>query len=65
MGSAFARVMARLFQDWGVVLLDQSDPAFHDLAKPILRQAVERSAELDDALLARGKALEAADITSK
>jgi bacillithiol synthase len=60
MGSAFARLMARLFADWGVILLDQADPAFHELAKPILRQAVERSAELDDALLARGKALEAA-----
>jgi bacillithiol biosynthesis cysteine-adding enzyme BshC len=60
MGSAFARLMARLFQDWGVILLDQSDPTFHDLTKPILRQAIERSAELDDALLARGKALETA-----
>ena len=58
MGSAFARLLARLFADWGVILLDQSDPAFHDLAKPILRQAVERAAELDEALLARGKALE-------
>ena len=58
-GSAFARLMARLFADWGVILLDQADPAFHELAKPILRQAVERSTELDDALLARGKALEA------
>ncbi len=58
-GSAFARLMARLFADWGVILLDQADPAFHELAKPILRQAVERSTELDDALLARGKVLEA------
>jgi bacillithiol biosynthesis cysteine-adding enzyme BshC len=60
MGSAFARLMARLFSDWGVILLDQSDPAFHELAQPILRQAVERSAELDEALLERGKALESA-----
>ncbi len=60
MGTAFARLMAHLFADWGVILLDQADPAFHELAKPILRQAVERSAELDDALLARGTALEAA-----
>src|SRR5882757_2406256 len=60
MGSAFARLLARLFADWGVILLDQSDPVFHDLAKPILRAAVERAAELDEALLARGKALEAA-----
>src|SRR5882672_12311409 len=60
MGSAFGRLMARLFADWGVILLDQSDAAFHDLAKPILRQAVDRSVELDDALLSRGKALDAA-----
>jgi len=60
MGSAFARLMALLFADWGVILLDQADPAFHDLAKPILRQAVERSVELDDALLGRGKVLEKA-----
>jgi len=60
LGSAFARLFARLFADWGVILLDQADPAFHDLAKPILRQAVERSVELDEALLARGKVLEAA-----
>jgi uncharacterized protein YllA (UPF0747 family) len=60
MGSAFARLMALLFADWGVILLDQADPAFHHLAKPILRQAVERSVELDDALLGRGKVLETA-----
>jgi bacillithiol biosynthesis cysteine-adding enzyme BshC len=60
MGSAFGHLMALLFADWGVILLDQSDTAFHDLAKPILRQVLERSAELDDALLARGKALDAA-----
>jgi len=60
LGSAFARLLARLFADWGVILLDQADPSFHDLAKPILRHAVERSGELDDALLARGNALETA-----
>jgi bacillithiol biosynthesis cysteine-adding enzyme BshC len=60
MGSAFARLLARLFAEWGVILLDQSDPAFHDLAKPLFREAVERAAELNDALLLRGTALEAA-----
>jgi len=59
MGGAFGRLMARLFAEWGVILLDQSEVAFHDLAKTILRQAAERSAELDDALLSRGKALDA------
>jgi bacillithiol biosynthesis cysteine-adding enzyme BshC len=60
LGSAFARLLARLFAEWGVILLDQSDPAFHNLAKPIFRQAIEQCVELDDAMLARGKALEAA-----
>ena len=59
-GSAFARLFARLFADWGVVLLDPMDPEFHQIAKPIFRAAIERAAELDDALLARGKALESA-----
>ena len=60
LGSAFARFYTRMFADWGVVLLDPADKAFHDLAKPLFRAAIERSSELDEALLARGKALEAA-----
>jgi bacillithiol synthase len=60
MGSAFARLFARLFADWGVILLDAADPELHHLAEPIYRAAIERAAELDEALLARGQALEAA-----
>jgi bacillithiol biosynthesis cysteine-adding enzyme BshC len=59
-GSAFARLFSRLFADWGVVLLDASDPEFHRIAAPIYSAAIERSAELDDTLLARGRELEAA-----
>ncbi len=60
LGSAFARFYTRMFADWGVVLLDPADKDFHDLAKPLFRTAIERSSELDEALLERGKALEAA-----
>ena len=60
LGSAYARLFARLFADWGVILLDPADKDFHDLAKPLLRAAIERASELDADLLARGKALEAA-----
>ncbi len=60
LGSAFALLFARLFADWGVILLDPADKGFHDLAKPLFRAAVERASELDEALLARGKAIEAA-----
>jgi bacillithiol synthase len=59
-GSAFARLFSRLFADWGVVLLDASDPELQQMAQPIYEAAIERAAELDDALLARGKELEAA-----
>jgi bacillithiol biosynthesis cysteine-adding enzyme BshC len=59
-GSAFARLFARLFADWGVILLDASDPELHTIAEPIYCAAIERAAELDDALLARGRDLEAA-----
>jgi bacillithiol biosynthesis cysteine-adding enzyme BshC len=60
LGSAFALLFARLFADWGVILLDPADKNFHDLAKPLFRAAIERVSELDEALLARGQALDAA-----
>ena len=59
-GSAFARLFAKLFAEWGVILLDASDPELHSIAAPIYSAAIERAAELDDALLARGAELEAA-----
>ncbi len=60
LGSAFALLFAKLFAEWGVILLDPAEKDFHDLAKPLFRAAIERVSELDEALLARGKALEAA-----
>jgi len=60
LGSAFALLFARLFADSGVILLDPADKDFHDLAKPLFRAAIEQAPELDEALLTRGKALEAA-----
>jgi len=60
LGSAFALLFAKLFAEWGVILLDPADKDFHDLAKPSFRAAIERVSELDEALLTRGKALEAA-----
>jgi bacillithiol synthase len=59
-GSAFAQLMARIFADFGVILLDPSDAAFSAIAEPIYRAAIERASELDERLLARGKELEAA-----
>ncbi len=60
MGSAFARLYARLFGEWGVILLDASDVELHRIAEPIYRAAIERSESLSNALLLRGRALDAA-----
>ncbi len=60
LGSAFALLFARMFAEWGVVLLDPAEKDFHDLAKPLFRAAIERASELDEALLRRGKALDGA-----
>ena len=58
LGSAFARLFTKLFADWGVILLDAADPELHGIAEPLYRTAIERAAELDTALLERGKELE-------
>lgn len=59
-GSAFGHLFSRLFADWGVILLDASDPELHRIAAPIYSAAIERAAELDEALLAHGRELQAA-----
>ncbi|MFZ0231384.1 MAG: bacillithiol biosynthesis cysteine-adding enzyme BshC [Mycobacterium sp.] len=59
-GGGFARLFARLFADWGVILLDPANPELHRLAAPLFHAAIENASALDEALLARGKALEAA-----
>jgi bacillithiol biosynthesis cysteine-adding enzyme BshC len=60
LGSAYARLYSRLFADWGVIVLDPSDPELAQLARPIYRVAVERAGELSASLLDRGTKLEAA-----
>lgn len=60
LGTAFARLYARIFAEWGVILLDASDGELDRVAVPIYRAAVERSEELAAEVLKRGQALEAA-----
>ncbi len=60
LGSAFAHLFARLFRDWGVILLDASDPKLHAIAEPIYRAAAQAAPEIDAALLDRGRALHSA-----
>ena len=60
LGTAFARLYAKIFADWGVIVLDPSNPELAQITKPIYRSAVEKAAELATALLERGSALERA-----
>jgi bacillithiol synthase len=59
-GTAFARFYARLFADWGVILLDPSDAGIASMVEPVYRQAAQRAEELSASLLERGRALESA-----
>jgi len=57
-GSAFARLMTRLFADQGLIVMDAAGRDFHRLGAQTLRAAIERASELEAALLARTKELE-------
>jgi bacillithiol biosynthesis cysteine-adding enzyme BshC len=56
-GEAFGKLLARVFSDSGVILLDAADPELHQIAAPVYADSIRRAAELDSALLARGEAL--------
>ena len=56
--SAFARLMARLFAEQGLIVLDASRREFHRLGAAALRGAIEQAGELEAALLARTAELE-------
>ena len=60
MGSAFGKLFAEIFREWGVILIDAYDPEFHRIAEPIYRAAIEQAGELDRLLLERGNQLESA-----
>jgi bacillithiol biosynthesis cysteine-adding enzyme BshC len=55
--SSFARLIATVFADFGLVVIDASTRAFHALGAPVLRQAIEHAADLEAALHKRDKLL--------
>jgi bacillithiol biosynthesis cysteine-adding enzyme BshC len=57
---SFARLMARLFRDYGVVLLDPLDEQLKQVVAPLYSQAVEKSGEIAAALVERSRKLESA-----
>lgn len=55
---AFGRLLARVFADEGLILIDAAGREFHALGDPVLRAAIERAAELENLLLERTRLLE-------
>ncbi len=60
LGGAFARLMAKVFADQGLIIIDAAGRDFHRLGASTLRGAIERADELEQALLQRSGELEAA-----
>jgi bacillithiol biosynthesis cysteine-adding enzyme BshC len=58
LGGAFARLMARVFAEQGLIVMDAAGRAFHALGAKTLRAAIERAEEFEVALLARTAELE-------
>ncbi|HXG66406.1 MAG TPA: bacillithiol biosynthesis cysteine-adding enzyme BshC [Blastocatellia bacterium] len=57
---AFARLLARLFKNYGVALLDPMDEQLKQVAAPLYSRAIEKSEEIARALVARSAELERA-----
>ena len=59
-GSGFAMLFARVFADFGVILLDGADPELDRIAVPLYSSAISRAQEITQAVVARGAQLESA-----
>ncbi|HEY4710294.1 MAG TPA: bacillithiol biosynthesis cysteine-adding enzyme BshC [Candidatus Acidoferrales bacterium] len=59
-GSAFGKLLARLFAGRGIIFIDPLDARFHRLAAPVYLRALGEAEALREALLVRSKELEAA-----
>jgi len=59
-GTAFARFYTKVFSEMGVVFLNPLDKELHHIALSVLQTALEKSEELNQALIVRNKELEAA-----
>src|SRR5271167_3216394 len=55
--NAFAKLYTRIFTEHGLILLDPADPELHRIATPLFVDALQRSAELDLAVLERNREL--------
>ena len=57
--NAYAKLYTRIFGEHGFIFLDPADADLHRIAAPLFADAIKRVGELDDALLARNRELQA------
>jgi bacillithiol biosynthesis cysteine-adding enzyme BshC len=60
LASAVGRLLTKIFADYGLIVMDAASREFHAMGASVLRAALERADELEDALLVRSQDLEAA-----
>ena len=56
-GTAFRNFYAKVFADFGVILIDGSDPELDEIASPLYQEVVARASELNRSLLERDREL--------
>jgi bacillithiol biosynthesis cysteine-adding enzyme BshC len=59
-GTAFAKFYTKVFSEMGIVFLDPLDKELHRIARPVFCAALQKSDELNQALVTRNHELEAA-----
>jgi bacillithiol biosynthesis cysteine-adding enzyme BshC len=57
LGGAFGRLIARIFADQGLIVIDASSREFHAMGAGTLKYAIEHADELQQALIARSEEL--------
>jgi bacillithiol synthase len=57
--NAYAKLYTRIFGEHGLTFLDPADAELHRIAAPLFTEAIRRAGELDDAILARNRELQA------
>jgi bacillithiol biosynthesis cysteine-adding enzyme BshC len=60
LASAVGRLLTKIFAEYGLIVMDAGSREFHAMGAGVLRAALERADELEDALLVRSQDLEAA-----
>lgn len=63
--AAFGKMMSRVFAKYGLIIFAPMHPALKKLSAPVTTQAVEKWEEINAALLARTKELEAAGYSAQ